>query len=138
MAGLTDAELATIGTRLRRAQYKPGEVVIRQGDQDRSVYIVANGTTTVSIQIAGAERQLRLFSYARGTIFGEMALLDRQPRSATVTADAEVVCYVLTEEAFEGLLAEHPLIAVRLLANVAREVSFRLRNLTRMISELER
>jgi hypothetical protein len=63
--------------------------------------------------------------------FGEMALLDRQPRSATVTADNEVVCYVLSEPAFAALIAERPVIAVRLLANVARELSVRLRNATR-------
>jgi CRP-like cAMP-binding protein len=67
-----------------------------------------------------------------------MALLDRQPRSATVIADDDVVCYVLSEDAFNALIAERPLIAVHLLANLARELSFRLRNATRMISELER
>ena len=138
LAGLSETELAEIGARLQRAHYEPGDVVIRQGDRDRSLYIVADGTTTVRVNVAGTERQVRLASYARGTMFGEMALLDRQPRSATVTAENEVVCYVLSEEAFETLIAEHPLIAVRLLANVARELSVRLRNATRMISELER
>jgi MFS superfamily sulfate permease-like transporter len=137
-AGLSEAEHAFIGARLRRAHYEPGEIVIRQGDRDRSLYIVANGTTTVRVSAAGTERQVRLASYARGTIFGEMALLDRQPRSATVTADNDVVCYVLSEAAFEALITERPVIAVRLLANVARELSARLRHATRMISELER
>jgi len=48
------------------------------------------------------------------------------------------VCYVLSEEAYDALIAEHPLIAVRLLSNIARELSARLRNATRMIAELER
>jgi MFS superfamily sulfate permease-like transporter len=137
-AGLTDAERAFIGARLRRAHYKPGDVVIRQGDTDRSLYIVAHGTTTVRVSAEGTQRQVRLASYARGTIFGEMALLDHQPRSATVTADNDVVCHVLSEAAFQALVAERPVIAVRLLANVARELSARLRHATRMISELER
>jgi MFS superfamily sulfate permease-like transporter len=137
-AGLDDAEQAFIGAWLRRAEYRAGEVVIRQGDTDRSLYIVANGTTTVRVAAAGTDRQVRLASYARGTIFGEMALLDRQPRSATVTADNDVVCYVLSEAAFQALIAQRPAIAVRLLANMARELSMRLRHATRMISELER
>src|SRR5215831_17178976 len=138
LTGLSDAELALIALRLRHARYKPGEIVIRQGDRDRSVYIVASGTTTVRVNAAGSERQVRLASYARGTMFGEMALLDRQPRSATVIAENDVVCYVLSEEAYDALIAEHPLIAVRLLSNIARELSARLRNATRMIAELER
>jgi sulfate permease, SulP family len=138
LAGLSDADQALIGARLQRAHYKPCDIVIREGDTDRSLYIVAKGTVTLRVKAAGSERQVRLASYAQGTIFGEMALLDRQPRSATVTADNDVVCYVLSEEAFDALIAERPLIAVRVLANLARELSVRLRNATRMISELER
>jgi SulP family sulfate permease len=67
-----------------------------------------------------------------------MALLDRRPRSATVTADEDVVCYALSEDAFNALIKEHPLIAVQLLANLARELSARLRHATRTIAELER
>ena len=138
LAGLSDADRGLIATRLRRADYRAGDVVIRQGDTDRSLIIVAKGTTTVRVSIAGKDRWLRLASYSRGTVFGEMALLDRQPRSATVIADDDVVCYVLSEDAFTALVAERPLIAVRLLANLARELSIRLRHATRMISELER
>lgn len=58
--------------------------------------------------------------------------------SATVTADNNVVYYVLSEAVFQALVAERPVIAVRLLANVARELSARLRQANRMISELER
>src|SRR5262249_60634050 len=86
LTGLSDAELALIAPRLRRARYKPGEIVIRQGDRDRSVYIVASGTTTVRVSAAGSERQVRLAGYARGTMFGEMGPLGRQPRPAPVIA----------------------------------------------------
>ena len=56
----------------------------------------------------------------------------------TKPAYTELVCYVLSEAAFDALVADHPLITVRLLANLARELSGRLRNATRTISELER
>jgi CRP-like cAMP-binding protein len=86
----------------------------------------------------GKDRQVRLANYSRGTVLGEMALLDHQLRSATVTADDDVVCYVLGENALNALMSRGPLIAVRLLANLGRELSSRLRNATRLISELER
>jgi CRP-like cAMP-binding protein len=138
LAGLSDADKALIASRLRRADYRAGEVVIRLGDDDRSLHIVAKGTTTVRVDVEGTSRQVRLVSYSRGTVFGEMALLDRRPRSATVTADEDVVCYALSEDAFNALIKEHPLIAVQLLANLARELSARLRHATRTIAELER
>ena len=71
-------------------------------------------------------------------VFGEVALLDRQPRSATVMADEDVVCYVLSEEAFHGLGREHPAIAITLLTNLERELSRRIRRANLMVSELER
>ena len=66
LAGLSDAELEIVGARLRRVRYKSGEIVIRQGDRDRSIYIVADGTTTVRVTVSGTERQVRIASYARG------------------------------------------------------------------------
>jgi SulP family sulfate permease len=138
LSGLGDAERAAVASRLRRMVFGKGEVVIRQGDEDRSLFIVAQGTTTVRVTVEGTSRQIRLVSYSRGTVFGEMALLDRQPRSATVTADEEVVCYALSEDAFNALVKEHPRLAVQLLANLARELSIRLRHATRIITELER
>src|SRR5262249_33143724 len=137
LGGLSDADKALIAGHLGRADYGAGDVVIRQGDTDRSLFIVAKGTTTVRVNVDGNGRQVRLASYSRGTVFGEMALLDRQPRSATVIADDEVVCYELSEEAFGALVAEHPLIAVSLLTNIARELSGRLRHATPRISEAE-
>jgi SulP family sulfate permease len=138
LSGLGDAERAVVASRLRRMVFAKGDVVIRQGDEDRSLFIVAQGTTTVRVTVEGTSRQIRLVSYSRGTVFGEMALLDRQPRSATVTADEEVVCYALSEDAFNALVKEHPRLAVQLLANLARELSIRLRHATRIITELER
>src|SRR6185436_17818933 len=133
LSGLSETDTALIAHDLRRVDYRAGDVVIRQGDIDRSLFIVARGTTTVRVNIDGKDRQVRLASYSRGTVFGEMALLDRQPRSATVVADDDVVCYVLSQQAFDALVAERPVIAVQLLANLARELSWRLRNTTRMI-----
>src|ERR1700752_5221546 len=58
------------------------------------------------------------FPFARIEIF---ALLDREARSATVEADEELVCYVLTRADFDKLTAEHPAVAIKLLTNLGRE-----------------
>ena len=52
-------------------------------------------------------------------------------------ADENLVCYVLTDDAFDVLTREHSGIAIKLLTNLARELSHRLRRATRMIYELE-
>ncbi len=70
-------------------------------------------------------------------MFGEVALLDREPRSATVTADEEAVCYILSEDAFHALVRDHHAIAITLLTNLGRELSRRVRRANAMISRLE-
>jgi CRP-like cAMP-binding protein len=79
----------------------------------------------------------RLATFSAGTVLGELALLDAGPRSASVEADEDLICYALTEHAFEALKKDHPLIAVKLLTNVGRDLSRRLRRANRTIFELE-
>jgi ABC-type transport system substrate-binding protein len=76
-------------------------------------------------------------TFSPGTIFGEVALLDKQPRSATVTADEDLVCYELAEDGFHGLTSLHPRIAIHLLMNLGAELSRRLRRSTATVSKLE-
>jgi len=64
-------------------------------------------------------------------------LLDQQPRSATVTADEEAICYALSEEAFHALVRDHHAIAIKLLTNLGRELSRRVRRGNAMMSQLE-
>ena len=69
-------------------------------------------------------------------MFGEFALLDRETRSATVEADEPAVCYLLTRERFEQLTAEHGPVALKLLTNLGRELSLRLRRANRMLTQM--
>jgi CRP-like cAMP-binding protein len=63
-------------------------------------------------------------------LFGEMALLERRPRSANVQADEPVICSVLPLERFELLSVSHPDLKVQLLGNFAKSLSLRVRKLT--------
>jgi anti-anti-sigma regulatory factor len=137
LAGLPPAERGLVGRTLERRVYQRGDVVIKEGDTDRSLFIISKGTASVKVKLAGQDREKRVASFSPGAVFGEVALLDREPRSATVTADEELVCYVLDEARFHALTREHPAIAVTLLTNLSRELSRRLRKANAMISQLE-
>jgi CRP-like cAMP-binding protein len=76
---------------------------------------------------ADGRQNIRIASLARGTTIVEMALVGSVRRSATIVADEGVVCYELPLEGFARMLAEHPVIATRILRNLARELSRRLR-----------
>ena len=120
-----------------RRTYSPGEVVIKEGSLDRDLFLISRGTVSVKVELPGQGRRRRLASFSAGTVFGEVALLDQQPRSATVTADEEAVCYVLSEDAFHALVRDHHAIAIKLLTNLGRELSRRVRRANAMISQLE-
>ncbi len=137
LAGLTPAERELVGRTLGRRVYQRGDIVIKEGDTDRSLFMISKGTASVKVSLAGQAREKRLASFSPGAVFGEVALLDEEPRSATVTADEELVCYVLDEARFRALTREHPSVAIKLLTNLSRELSRRLRKANAMISQLE-
>ena len=137
LEGLSAAECAIVGKLLTYRTYGKGEVIIKEGSRDRDLFLMARGTASVKVELPGQERERRLASFSAGTVFGELALLDQQPRSATVMADEEVVCYVLSDEAFRALVRDHPSIAIRIVSNLGRELSRRLRRANAMISQLE-
>lgn len=137
LTGLTNEERDILSARLTRRQYPRGTVVFREGDTGRELFIIARGTASVKLGLAGRDRERRLATFAAGAVFGELALLDAGPRSASVEADEDLVCYVLSEASFADLVREHHTVAIKLLASLARELSARLRRATRTIYELE-
>ena len=136
-AGLGSTDLDVVKGLLSRKIYAKGETVFREGDPGRQLFIIAKGEASVRIRPPGATRDIRLVTFAPGTVFGEVALLDTEVRSASVQADEELVCYVLEHEVFQQLEADHPGIAVTLLRNLGRELSNRLRRANRVIYQMD-
>jgi len=135
--GLSEEEVAIVRALLVRRAYAKNETLIQEGSRDRDLFLMARGVASVKVGRPGQSGQRRLASFSAGTVFGEVALLDQQPRSATVTADEDVVCYVLSEDAFRALVRDHHAIAIKLLTSLGSELSRRLRRANAMISELE-
>ena len=75
-------------------------------------------------------------TFGEGTVFGEMALLDARPRSASVQADGELVCYSMPRAAFEQIVERHQGIAVKLLTSLSRELGKRLRFTNEIVERL--
>jgi CRP-like cAMP-binding protein len=129
-------ETAALKARLTRVSHPKGGVIFRQGDSGTDLFIVTRGTASAYIhQPTG--RDVRLVTFAPGTVFGELAILDAGPRSASIIADDDFISYALSQAQFAVLSREAPAIAIKLLANLGRELSGRLRRADRMIDELE-
>lgn len=133
---LLDAqELTLLSATLARREIATGEYVFRQGDPGDEMFIIARGSA--SVYRSGEGRTHRLVTFSQGTVFGEMALLDSSPRSASVRADEPLVCYAMSNAELQRLVAEHHQVAVKLLVSLSRELGRRLRVANQTIESLQ-
>jgi glutaminase len=131
--GLTDDELAVLVPLLQRRSYRKGELIVNIGDQAGELFFLARGHVSVMVDlVSGASKRLAAFS--AGMAFGEMAIIDRAPRSATIVADTDVDCDLLQLKDFEKLGESHPIIKIKLLENLSLGLSRKLRKANRDIS----
>jgi sulfate permease, SulP family len=112
-----------------------GAVVFRSGDPGSSLYLVTKGRA--SVHILHDDGDIRLATFAPGAVFGELALLDRGPRSATITADEDLRAFGLSEASFAVLCQQQPDLAIKLLTSLGRELSVRIRYANMTIQQLE-
>jgi CRP/FNR family cyclic AMP-dependent transcriptional regulator len=120
--GCSKKDLQTIARQVREISHDAGYVIATEGDPGAGLFVIADGEADVTI---GGKKVNHLKT---GEFFGEMALLDGGPRTATVTSTTPITLYALTEWVFRGLLAEHPSIAMRTLETMAT----RLRGATKV------
>jgi CRP-like cAMP-binding protein len=82
--------------------FRPGQIIIKQGDVANSVYFLYRGQAQVDIHFEKSE-DVRFF-IEEGAIFGEMALVSHEKRSATISAISEVICLTVDVETFQNLM----------------------------------
>ena len=127
LVGLGQSDLDRLSEVLTRREFAPGEMICREGDEGDRMWLLAKGSVSVRLKLANGQDNVRIASLARGTTIGEMSLIESTRRSASIVADEQVVCYELLRDGFAKMLADHPAIATKLLSNLARELSRRLR-----------
>jgi len=127
LAGIEQPDLDRLIKILTRREFAPGEMICREGDEGDRMWLLAKGSVSVRLKLANGHEHIRIASLARGTTIGEMSLIESTRRSASIVADEQVVCYELRSDGFAKMLADYPAIATKLLSNLARELSRRLR-----------
>lgn len=109
----TKRELAIIARAAKEVSHREGTVVAREGERGIGLFLILEGHASVTI---GGKTKAKL---GPGDFFGEVALLDGGPRTATVTALSPLRLVGITGWVFRGLLMEHPSIALKTLEAVA-------------------
>lgn len=111
--GLLFEDLETISRIARCHAFDPGSVIFRQDDPGDSLYVVIEGKADVVLETESGEKLVA--TVGPHGYFGEMAILDDQPRSATVRVTTSSTLLKIWKDDFRGLLRTHPDLALELL-----------------------
>ncbi len=111
--------------------YHDGEIIIHQGDIGDCMYVIQEGQVEILIEEGGKEVQLAV--RRRGDIFGEMAIFEKERRSATVRAVGSVRLLTVDEKNFIRRIHEDPSLAYRLV----EMMSHRIRELSNEVARLK-
>lgn len=125
---LRDDFLVRLAATMEELSFPAKHTIVKQGDEGRSLYVVAAGKVRVHI----GEREI--IKLKKEDCFGEMAVLDAEPRSASVTTLEPCDCLILTQQQLYEAIDETPGIAV----NIIRLLSRRIRELNQQINALEK
>jgi SulP family sulfate permease len=137
-AALEDRDHATALAYLcKRTEFAEGDVISQQGDPSDSMHFVFEGRVGVMVDV-GEGRLIRMRSLAKHTIIGEMGLLTRRPRSASIVAETPSVLYELSIDAYEHLRRENPALTQALLTYVVKIMGERLSFSNQTIGILQR
>lgn len=115
-SGLSKRQLRRLGREASDVRYRPGATIVKEGMLGDSFFAIVLGEAEV---LRGRRRIARL---GPGDFFGEIALLDKGPRSATVASTSKMVAIRVTRAGFNRVIAEQPKVALAVLSEVARRL----------------
>ncbi len=143
--GLNTAQLRDVGAVTRDKHCRKGEVIIREGDEGEVMYILTKGSVEVSRTVTlnmshgnfgEVEKSITRLDAQEYPCFGEMALLERSLRGATVTAVSDCELLEIPQDDFDHLCGQHPLIGYIVTKNMASQLSARLRRTNQDVLKL--
>ncbi len=127
--GIKKRQLIHVLESLQERTYLKGETIFTQGDIGRALFIVFSGRIALSRLDAAAQKQEVIAEVHPGEFFGEMALLEEMPRTATAVAAEETKVFMLFKIKLDSLLFSRPAIGVNIASQLAKILSARLRSI---------
>jgi len=118
-------EVRTMAEIFKERTYDTGEIIEKEGDRGITFYLITGGLVEVK------KGKKTIAKLGRGQYFGEMSLLDKQPRSATIVASQPTTCLLMTSWNFMAFLETNSKLAI----GVMKELARRLRESDQALSE---
>lgn len=122
---LSTTELIQVERILHERFYARGEVVFNEGEPGAGMYIISKGEIEIIKNVADSQK-MRLAIIPERSFFGEIALLDELPRSATAVATGDAVLLGFSKPDLEHLLARNQKLGIKILSNLSRLTCRRL------------
>jgi len=134
---LDERELIEVEKIVHRRQYKKGEPIFRMGDPGLGMYIIVTGTVDIVEELQD-ENQKHIATLGHGAFFGDLALLDESPRSASAIAavDCDIIGFFRPD--LMDMLYRKPQLGIKILVALARDIGERLRRTNEQLSQIIR
>jgi CRP-like cAMP-binding protein len=117
--GLKERQLGRLGSRFVTRDYKAGQDIVTQGKGGAGLFVLVSGAAeAIRVRADGSKAVVNTFGPT--DFFGELALLDDEPRTASVVATEDTQCLVLSQWEFFGALREDAEMSIEILQEVAR------------------
>jgi CRP-like cAMP-binding protein len=120
---LTDAELNTLAKDFTARRFQQGETIFFQGDPGQALYLIEAGRVRIYVHDDGGQ-EISVIFLSAGDIFGELAVIDGLPRSASAIAADETIVHVLTRERLRAHLLASPQLAYNFMQALAVRVRY--------------
>lgn len=133
-AGLNERELAAVARDLILRRFRAGEVIFHQGDPGRLLYMVESGQVRIFVNgLDGHETSVILVGRP-GEIFGELAVIDGLPRSATAVAVMDTIVHTLDRVRFRDYMRQSPQLALNFMQALSRKVRYNTKQVDSLAS----
>lgn len=119
-AGLPPRMIGRLLPKMFEKEYAPADVVFQAGDPGHGLFVILDGEVEIVRSVAGSDDEHRIALLGDNTAFGELALIDEHPRSATARAVKPTRMLILYRSDFERMIAGDPKVALALSRNLLR------------------
>jgi CRP-like cAMP-binding protein len=128
-SGLSDEQLVRIAGLCREETHDRDDVIVREKEPSTDLYVIQEGSAQVLLGTPSMPGQTPIIHLGKGQIFGEVALVDRGLRSASVNAASDgTKLYAISRDEFVQLCDEDTHIGYIVMGNIAADLSFKLRH----------
>jgi sulfate permease, SulP family len=124
--GRKEETLAALEACMEKRSFKAGETIFTRGDAGGDLFLIRRGAVRIMLPLSDRQGH-HLATFGRGDFFGEMAFLDRAPRSANAVASSDTELFLLSRRRFDAFAEEHKMLAMNLFEGLARMLAIRLR-----------